>query len=87
MTTTNEQYISKGIKFSIGDRIICEYKILAGNTPEEAHFKIEQKRGTIIQIEKSIFYPECHDVAGATIKWDAQEEHGFEWLIDLKKEQ
>ena len=87
MTTTNEQYISKGIKFSIGDRIICEYKIRVGNTPEEAHYKIEQKRGTIIQIEKSIFYPECHDMAGATIKWDSEKEHGFAWLSELKKEQ
>ena len=82
-----EQYISNGQKFSIGDRIICEYKILSGNTPEEAHYMIEQKRGTIIKIEKSIFYPECHDMAGATIKWDSQEEHGFEWLSELKKEQ
>jgi hypothetical protein len=85
MITTNEQYISKGTKFSIGDKIICEYKILAGNTPEEAHYKIEQKRGTIIQIEKSIFNPECHDMAGATIKWDSEEEHGFQWLSELKK--
>ena len=86
MTTTNEQYISKGTKFSTGDRIICEFKIFVrGNSPEEAHFEIEEKRGTIIKIEKSIFYPDCHDMAGATIKWDDEEEHDFKWLIDLKK--
>ena len=87
MTITKEQYIFNGIQFSIGDRIICEYKTLAGETWQEAHYKIEQKRGTIIQIEKSIFYPDRHDMAGATIKWDCEEEQGFEWLGRLKKEQ
>lgn len=84
---TNEQYICKGTKFSVGDRIICEYKALTGETWQEAHYKMEQKRGTIIKIEKSIFYPKSHDMAGATIKWDSEEEHGFEWLGRLKKEQ
>ena len=87
MTITKQEYICNGTKFSVGDRIICEYEKLAGETWQEAHIKIEQKRGVIIKIEKSIFYPDRHDMAGATIKWDSEEEHGFEWLVRLKKEQ
>ena len=68
MTNLKQQYISNGQKFKVGDTIICEYKTLTGKTYQDAHYQIEQKRGTIIHIEKSIFYPECHDMAGGTIK-------------------
>ena len=87
MTNVKQQYISNGQKFKVGDTIICDYKTLTGKTYQKARVQIEQKRGTIIHIEKSIFYPECDDMAGATIKWDSGKENGFEWLSELKKEQ
>ena len=73
--------------FNPGDKVVLQYKKFVWDTSDSSEWIEKKAEGTIMKIEKSIFYPENYGQSIVTIKWDGQEKETVQFACALFKKQ
>ena len=73
--------------FNHGEKVLLRYKPFVWHTPDSSEWIEKKAEGTIMKIEKSIFYPENYGQSIVTIKWDGEERETVHFALTLFKQQ